>query len=226
MSIELFVGLGYVGLFLLAFLSNSIPYSTIPYLVFVAPLLSRLRGLPLIIAIIALAAGATAGKLVIYAVGRSISSVKTVRNFIRGFSYFARKHEKVTFITVFLIAALPIPDDIFYIPIGASGYNVMQFTIALFTGKLIITLLTAVYGFILSYLLEGVTELPMVVSIPIMIVITAVLMVAFGKVDWAGVEKAYYEKGILPAFAYVVMSFIEVLILRPAIKLKSLICNK
>lgn len=226
MSIEPFISLGYVGLFLLAFVSNSIPYSTIPYLVFIAPLLSKLRGLSLVIAIIALAVGATAGKLVVYTVGRSISGIRIVRDFIHGFSFFTRKHKKATFITVFVVAALPIPDDVFYIPIGASGYDLVPFTIALFAGKFVITSLTAIYGFILSYLLEGLTELPVVVSIPVMILITTVLMIAFGKVNWADVEKTYYEKGVLPALVCIAVSFIKVLIIKPVIKLKSLICDK
>lgn len=225
MSIEFFMSLGYVGLFLLALVSNAIPYSTIPYLIFVAPLLSKLRGTSLLLAILVLAGGATAGKVVVYAIGRSVSKIKAIDNFMSGLIAFAQRHEKSIFIVVFMVAALPLPDDVFYIPIGTSRYNLVLFTIALFAGKLVITFLTAIYGIALGHILEGYVGLPPIVTIPLMITVTVALVIIMGKMDWKGVERTYLEKGVLPTLIFIAKSFLEILILKPLIKLKSLVCS-
>lgn len=222
MDITVLMRLGYVGLFLVAFVSNAIPYSTVPYLVFIAPLLSKLRGTDLLIAILALASGATAGKLVVYFVGRSVSKIRAVHSFMSDLAGFTQRHKNAVLIAVFVVAALPIPDDILYIPVGATRYSVVLFTVALFAGKLVVTSLTALYGITVGYLLEGAMRLPPTVAVPVMVIVTVVLTIALSRVNWSEVEKIYLEKGTLPAVVYATKSFLEALILKPLAKLKVL----
>lgn len=212
--------LGALGLFLLALVSNAIPYSTIPYLVVIASsILARLRGLDLLIAILTLSAGATMGKLVVYFIGRSLGRIEKIKNFTWSSTKFFSKHKKSVFTLIFLVAALPLPDDVFYIPIATARYSIIYFTIALFLGKLVITILTALYGISLGFLLEETAKLPVYISIPVMIAVTIVLTILVNKIDWAGVENTYIEKGALHAFIYLLKSIIKLLFITPLVKL-------
>lgn len=216
---------GAFGFLLLAFVSNAIPYSTVPYLILVAPLLSRLKDFDLVTAIIALAAGATLGKLVVYLMGRSLRKLEKISNFTWTSSRFFSKHRKPVFILVFLVAALPIPDDVFYIPIGVAKYSILSFATALFLGKIVVTALTALYGVSTTFLLEDVAGLPVYLSIPLMILVTVILTVAIGKIDWYGVENNYIEKGFLHAFTYFLKSLLKVLFIAPLTKLIIILKN-
>ncbi|MEM1639110.1 MAG: VTT domain-containing protein [Desulfurococcaceae archaeon] len=226
MILELLGRYGYIGLLIIALVSNAIPYSTVPYLIFVAPLLSQLRGLSLVLSVLALTLGATLGKIIVYIIGRSLSKAKKMKAFISNVSDFVNKHKKSVFVMVFLVAALPLPDDVFIIPIGSSKYSLLYFTIALFFGKLIVTSLTAVYGVFVVYTLEGVIGLPPIVNIPLMILITVIVMLVIGKIDWIMVEKTYNEKGSMAALIYIIRSIIEIAILKPIVKFISLFHNK
>ncbi|MEM2025009.1 MAG: VTT domain-containing protein, partial [Desulfurococcaceae archaeon] len=132
-------GLGYLGLLLIAFVSNAVPFSTIPYLVFLAPILAKQHGMEQIYAILVLALGASLGKLIVYVIARSISKIGRVSRSIHNLVNFTHMFKKATFLTVFLVAALPIPDDVFYIPIGISKYNIPLFFVALLLGKIVVT---------------------------------------------------------------------------------------
>lgn len=216
----------FIGLLVLALLSNAIPYSTIPYLVFIAPLLSQLRGSSLALAVLALTLGATLGKIVVYLIGRSLLKVRKVKTYVGSVTGFINKHKKSVFIMVFLVTALPLPDDVFIIPIGSSKYSLLYFTVALFLGKLIITSLTALYGVFVAYVLEGVIGLPAVVNIPLMMLITGVIMIVIGKIDWITVEKTYDEKGSFAALVYIIRSILEIAVLKPISKFISLFHNR
>jgi len=70
---------GIIGLFVLAFVSNAIPYMSVPYLVVVAPLFAMMQSTELTMSIIMLALGASLGKLVVYGVSRGVGGIKRVR---------------------------------------------------------------------------------------------------------------------------------------------------
>lgn len=188
---EIVGGLGYFGMFLIALISNAIPYSTIPYLAIIAPILAKLNGFELIYAIIALSMGASLGKIFVYSIGRGISKIGFIDKLFKNMYVFTHRYKKVTFITVFLVASLPIPDDVFYIPIGASKYNVLLFFIALLIGKTIVTILTALYGRVLGWLLEETANLPPVIYVPLMIVITILITLVINRIDWFKLGKIY-----------------------------------
>jgi len=202
---------GFLGLFLSAFASNVIPYSTIPYLVFIAPLLPHFTGFELLYAILSLAVGATLGKLVVYFIGRSFGRIKRISNYTWSTTRFFTRHQKQVFILTLLVAASPIPDDVFYIPIGTMGYSVVKYTIALFIGKLIVSILTYIYGASMAFLLEGIGSMPIYLSIPISIIVTIILYWIIGKIDWNNVENVFIEKGSLMAFIYVLNSIIYII---------------
>lgn len=204
--LELFYKYGPVGLFVVALLSNAIPYSTIPYLILVAPILSVYKGKELLISIMSLALGAAVGKVVIYMVGRGLASIGRIEKALTGLRSLTSVHKHATFIVVFLAAALPIPDDVFYIPVGISKYSLTLFFIAVLLGKMIITYLAALYGRALRFLLQEVVGVPISVQIPLMIAVTTLVVLVINSIDWEGVNNTYREKGVLKAFNYMVSS--------------------
>jgi membrane protein DedA with SNARE-associated domain len=192
-------------LFGLAFISNCIPYMTIPYLVVIAPYLARIRGVELVVSILALALGATLGKLVVYGVSRGISHVSKIRIRLRGLTQAVDTYRKATFLAVFLAAASPIPDDVVYIPVGISGYSVAYFFMALFLGKLVITILTVIYGAVVVRILEKV-EVGDYVYVLTMITLTLIAIYITNKINWNEVNRVHREKGVKSAIIYIVGS--------------------
>ena len=197
---------GHLGLFIVALISNAIPYSTIPYLIIVAPLLSSLRGADFVLAALSLALGATLGKVLVYLIGRGLTRIGRVNRALRGLKGLASSHSRALFIMVFLAAATPIPDDVLYIPMGLSEYSILLFATAVFLGKVVITLLAALYGVALKLFIEEVANVPSAVQIPLMIAITMILVVVSNSIDWVGVRDVYREKGLVHAFAHLLAS--------------------
>ncbi|MEM4717421.1 MAG: VTT domain-containing protein [Desulfurococcaceae archaeon] len=224
--IDYLVQYGYIGLFILAFISNAIPYSTIPYLFLVVPILARAGSTGLVTLTLSLTAGATIGKLIVFLLGRFLVRIEKVKKMLGKAPDFVRKHKTSIFMTIFLVAALPIPDDVFYIPIGSSNYNIIYFALALFLGKLVITTLTAIYGVVAAYVLEEAIGLDPLTSIPILIALTALLMIIIGKINWEEVEDVYSRKGSFHAFLHVIALIIHIVFVKPIIKLISLLKHR
>lgn len=177
---------GYIGILIVSLISNSIPYVSLPYLallVFMAPFI----GSP-IIAVMASAFGATIGKVVILFLGRSfrtILSEKTKENL----ECFNNLFRKWSFIAVFLFAALPLPDDVLYIPLGLSGYKLLPYFIAVFAGKIIVTALAIFFG--KAFIEIANSYLPSEISFALLIIITVLITYVAIKVNWKNVVEAY-----------------------------------
>lgn len=208
---------GVIGLFGLSFISNAIPYMSVPYLVVIAPLLARTRGTELIVSIVTLALGASLGKLVVYGISRGVGGMKRIKLRLKGLAVAINTYKKATFLAIFLAAATPIPDDIIYIPVGVSKYNVLFFFTAIFLGKLIITTLTAIYGITAARVLEEI-GVPEWIYVPSMVVLTILVMLIINKINWIRVGEIYEEEGLGRALIYIIKSLIKI-ILSPVIKI-------
>ncbi|MEL9908652.1 MAG: VTT domain-containing protein [Desulfurococcus sp.] len=194
---------GYIGVFMVSLVSNAIPYSTIPYLFWLIPFFTRYRDLGnLIIAVAVSALGASVGKLIVYFVGRGLSTLGSESRFKQNISYLTNKHSKAVFLTVFLAAALPIPDDVVYIPVGYARYSVPLFFTALLAGKLVITVMAAIYGRALSFLFEERGGLPVWLSIVLYIFLTIIVMYVAGSINWINVSNIAGEKGVAKAIDF------------------------
>lgn len=187
MLTELIKVYGYIGILIVSLISNSIPYVSLPYLallVFMAPFI----GSP-IIAVIASASGATMGKVIILFLGRSfriILSQKTKENL----EQFNNLFKKWSFIAVFLFAALPLPDDVLYIPLGVSGYKLLPYFLSVFAGKIIVTTLAILFGKAFIEIAYN-YNIPFEVSFISLIIVTMVITYVAVKVDWKNVVEAY-----------------------------------
>jgi membrane protein DedA with SNARE-associated domain len=202
---------GIIGLFVLAFVSNAIPYMSVPYLVVVAPLFAMMQSTELTMSIIMLALGASLGKLVVYGVSRGVGGIKRVRLGLKGLAVAVNTYKKATFLAIFLAAATPMPDDVIYIPVGISKYNVLFFFIATFLGKFIITSLTAIYGITAARVLEEI-GVPEWIYIPSTIVLTILIILIINKINWVEVGKVYEEGGLSKALIYIIKSFIKIIL--------------
>ncbi|MET1128370.1 MAG: VTT domain-containing protein, partial [Thermoproteota archaeon] len=125
--------------FFIAFFGNVIPYMTVPYLVAIAGYGAALPGFgSKAIAAVSAALGAGLGKVVVFSMGRSIHRVLP-QGTRENLSVFASAFRRGVFIAVFIFAALPLPDDVLYVPLGVAGYSLLYFFVAVTLGKLVIT---------------------------------------------------------------------------------------
>jgi membrane protein YqaA with SNARE-associated domain len=187
---------GYPGIFIVSLVSNSIPYVSLPYLallVFTAPIFNTL--LDLILAIIASALGATTGKIIIFLIGRGARIILSdeVKD---NLAFFNKLFRRWGFIAVFLFAALPLPDDVLYIPLGVAGYRSIPYITAVFMGKIVVTGMAMLFGKAFIDVVEGAFKLPFIVSFTSLIVVTLVATYIAVKINWRIVFESYHEEGI------------------------------
>jgi len=148
-GVEEFIGLGYLGVFIVAFLLNLAPFTnpTNPLLVLiiiqVTPILN-----PIIVGIL-VALGATASKIVHYIIAyytaRKIK-VKTLEDSIL--------LNRFGFLAAFIAAVTPIPDDWAAIPLAIVGFNIAKFTLGFLLGKLTTCITAGILGKRIVWLLE------------------------------------------------------------------------
>jgi len=186
---------GAFGVFLISFIGNAIPYATVPYLAVVAALAAQ-KNLGLWDALlwsVVGGLGAALGKVVVYLTGLGTSELLPER-VRKNFELFSRIAQRGIFIAIFLFAALPLPDDVLYIPLGVAKYPLLKFFIAVWMGKTIITFVSILFGNAYANIMStyniNITE-----SAIILIVVTVLLMVIIGRMDWIRIAIAFSERG-------------------------------
>ncbi len=203
---------GLIGIFIVSALGNMIPYTTIPYLLLVMAYTATLPSDELKIATaIVSAIGAAVGKVVVYYIGKGASKIIS-DNTRRKLKNFARIIEKGLFITIFLFAALPLPDDVIYIPVGMSGYSIVRFFVAVALGKIVITIAAVYFGSTIKWFLEGGLGLPLWLSIPILVIVTLWLTYVIVKMDWEGIVETYSNDGFIKGTIRLLMEFFKALV--------------
>jgi membrane protein DedA with SNARE-associated domain len=193
---------GFLGVFLLSLAGNAIPYSTIPYLLFVTLYASSLDD-PFKQLVIAISGGigAALGKVIVYYFGFGIRYAipKEMR---KNLEAFTRLFKNSTFIAVLVFAASPLPDDILYVPLGAMKYSLKKYIIALTTGKIFITGIAVYGGSTVKSLLSYTTKYPDYITIPILFVLSLYVMYLVGKIDWFKLAKLVARKKFVKATIY------------------------
>ena len=177
----------WLGAFIVSFLGNAIPYTTIPYLLWIMLTTPEYKD-PVTKAAIVVSAGigAALGKVVVYSMGRAAHHVLP-QHVKENMEMFARLFEKWGFLAIFIFAASPLPDDILYIPLGVAGYNPALFFIAVALGKIVITAAAVAFSDIISAFTGGATSPAFIAS---MIIISIVVTVVIARIDWFKVAKA------------------------------------
>ncbi len=180
-----------VSAYIISFLSNCIPYLTVPYLAiifFYTSLFSRNIEIVLLIIIVS-SLGAAVGKIIVYLIGKSF------RRFIIGkvsendIELFNKLADKGIFFAIFVFAATPLPDDVLYIIVGALKYSPLRFFAACLAGKIVITSFVAFSG-------EAIGDvMPPSLVIVASIVITILVILLIRKIDWEKLVRSMVEEG-------------------------------
>ncbi len=186
---------GLLGVFLISFVGNAIPYATVPYLAIIAALAAQ-KGLTLWDALlwsVVGGLGAALGKVVVYLTGLGTSELlpEKVR---KNFEIFSRIAQRGIFIAIFLFAALPLPDDVLYIPLGVAKYPLLKFFIAVWLGKIVITFASIAFGNAYAALMAE-YKVSITKSTIILIIVTIILMIIIGRMDWVRIAIAFSERG-------------------------------
>lgn len=181
--------LGYLGLFGLSFFGSVIIFLPVPYFFLLAAMSLDPEFNLLLLALVS-AAGATAGKMIVFYgsyYGRRILPNETKRRM----RPLQRLVSRYGWPAAFIAAATPIPDDLVYIPLGLSKYNPLLFMSATFSGKMVLSAAiawgtSAGLSSSIQPLLDNVKDVSLIyVSIAIFIAITAVIIYYTLKIDWA-----------------------------------------
>lgn len=165
-----------LGILLTSFGLNLIPFAGPSNLLLATNAALLFKADPLIIGFL-VAFGSATAKLVHYLVsffvGEHLGEERR-----RRLDATASKVRRWAFLTLFVAAATPIPDEPVVIPLGLLKYNPLKFYLAFFAGKLTITVLGAYLGRAGEQFLAPIVsdETLMIVSIVLTIVITAVLL--------------------------------------------------
>jgi membrane protein YqaA with SNARE-associated domain len=203
---------GYLGVFTISLVSNSVPFLGVPYLLFVAGYIAREAvrlGLPVELTLITLSAlGATLGKLVVYFLAASFRlklSSRTKENL----KVFANFSKRLALPLVVFFAATPAPDDLLYVPLGLSRYSLVYYFTGVFLGKFIMVWLSSTYFKVIVHVLGKDFMADPVASIAVALV-TAYLCLIILKIDWSKVTFNYSEKGLLKALRTIFTEYVEV----------------
>ena len=193
---ELVIRYGPLGVFVISLVGNAIPYATVPYLAVIAAMASQMKLslVDVIVWSVVGGLGAAIGKVIVYLTGTATSEIlpeKVKENM----HLFARMAKRGIFIAIFLFAALPLPDDVLYMPLGVARYPLTKFFVAVWAGKVIITFLSIVfgnaYGEISSQYNLGSAE-----SVAILIISTIIISVVIARINWVEVGLALSERGL------------------------------
>ena len=172
---------GYVGAFLVCILGNISIFIPIPFALIVYAFGSALN--PLLLGLVG-GLGSAIGEMVSYLLGwggrkiiegRYGSRLDAAKRLVGRYGAFS----------VFLIALLPVPDDLLLIPLGMMGYDFKKTFVALLLGKTLLCIFLAYAGaFSFSYLRDvfaagGVVG--GVASVAMLMIIIIVML----KIDWA-----------------------------------------
>ncbi len=198
---------GALGTFLISLVGNAIPYSTVPYLVFIAALGAGTENVVDRTLLTVLGGvGAALGKVAVYYMGRTASAVLSdaARQNLELFSSIFRRS---VFVATFIFAALPLPDDLLYIPLGVARYNIAYFFIAVVLGKVVITGMAVFFGSTLVALMESAYSKNWLLSISVGLLATLVATLVIVKMDWQKILKTYEKHGGLRALLQLFIEF-------------------
>jgi len=178
---ELVTVYGYLGAFVVCTVGNFSIFIPIPFALIVYAFGSTLN--PLLLGLVS-GLGSTTGEMVSYFLGWGGRKMIESRY---GSRLDAAKKliDRYGALSVFLIALLPVPDDLLLIPLGMMKYDVKKTFIAMLLGKTLLCISLAYAGaFSFSYL-RDVFAVGGVVGWVASVVLLAVVIIVMLKIDWA-----------------------------------------
>jgi len=178
--IELVTIYGYLGAFVVCALGNFSIIIPIPFALVVYAFGSTLN--PLLLGLVS-GLGSTIGEMFSYFLGWGGRKVIEGRYGSR-LDAVERLIDRYGALTVFLVALLPVPDDLLLIPLGMMKYDIKKTFIAMLLGKtLMCTLLAYAGAFSFSYLRDVFASGGVVGGVASLILLV-VIIIAMIKIDW------------------------------------------
>ena len=181
---------GYIGIFLMSFISASAIFIPIPYTVALLAI-SATGQFNLFLLALATGLGAATGELVGYGLGY-LGRRYVKRKYGRRFDAMVKllNHRYYGPIAVFVFALTPLPDDLLFVPLGLLHYNLWKVFIPCVLGKFLMS-------FIIVYVGSTAGQL-FVDGSPIIAIVTVILLVvtvtAMFKINWEKVVTKYLPK--------------------------------
>jgi membrane protein DedA with SNARE-associated domain len=198
---------GVPGIVLMSYIINLIPGFPAIYLIVIASIAIAVDD-PYYETLLVVAGGVGAGlgKATLFLAAKTLGGRLAGGEGARRAKYLVEHAGKSLFIIVFLFAALPLPDDALYLPLGAAGYRLASFVLAVITGKAVMTLIVvalanAARTYIDSLLARPSTSTVAIIEgVVVFIVSMAFFMALIYKVDWPRVITTYTKHGGRAAF--------------------------
>ena len=186
--LDVFINLGYVGVFLISALGAASIFIPIPYSATYYMLGTSLN--PLYIAI-AGGLGSAVGELSGYAAGYFGQVFIDEKQKKRMF-YLMKIFDRFGPLLVFLFALTPLPDDLLFIPLGISRYNFVKVFIPCLVGKIIMAYILAYSGKVsfqsINMLFSESGGSIWFSTILTIIVLTAIIVI-MTRIDWEKIFK-------------------------------------
>ncbi len=207
---------GLFGIFLTSFIGNAIPYSAVPYLAFIAAYAAATETASKLAIAISGGIGAAMGKFLLYAIARYAGKrlSKEKREDLMYFQDLFRR-KKTDILLIFLFAALPLPDDVLYVPLGLARFNFLKFAVTVILGKVFLVGFTAFLGSQARWLIEtSIGGHYLLIAIIALIIATIYLLLIIFYTDWKKIVKVLSEEGKLVAFKVFMKEMFNILLLR------------
>ncbi len=194
-------GLGAIGMFLVALISNCAMFIQIPYTL---PMLSAAIGgasyLDMLVLGVAAGVGAGFGEIIKYHVAHRVLSKKPHLHHSRLYQWVVRQAEEkpkhVKWI-VFFWAGSVLPDDTVIIPLAMIKYGVRRIALPLFTGKVFHNIVFASIFYFLSDQVEDIVKGGLRIDLAFGLIVTFLLVVAY-QIEKAR-HHAHTESEAVPA---------------------------
>ena len=210
---------GPAGLFVIAFISNLIPGFPAIYLTFIGTYAAVVDDpTSSIMAVVLSGLGAGLGKVVVFLSSRALGGMsERVRRKREETRWLIDEAGRGIFFLVFLFAALPLPDDVLYIPLGLTGYRLYSFAVAVIAGKIaqtgMIYILGRAYRSAFEKIIAG--EAPqenLSLFMGGIFVGTIVVTLIIFTMDWQMIYRAYKDRGVLNGIKYFIIEVFRALI--------------
>lgn len=180
---------GYFGIFLISLLGASSIIFPIPYTVIIFTLGGTSKGVfePLWIAVAAglgSAIGEFSGYLLGFGGRKAISE-----KYKRKMEFLVKVFERYGWISIFVFALTPLPDDLLFIPLGVMRYGFLKAFIPAIVGKFCMNLIVAYSGRFSLQIIKtifGVESdwISALISMILAIALLIIIFVLMFKVDW------------------------------------------
>mgnify|MGYP000001416739 CR=1 FL=1 len=200
--------LGPLFVFLAVLISHLIPFLPLPgYLATISYVASGNDPISLALAALATALGAALGKLAVFLYGYGIGKAVMGKELTYARRFFDKVSKWGIDTAVLIFAMSPLADDVLYIPLGATGYNIKRFFAALLAGKLVLATVLVIFADVTYATLDQVVGDPWLSS-AILAVVTLVMTFLVLRIKWSRVMAAYESGGAREALKEMLRSMV------------------